>query len=123
MELVTTVAEMECDGDGCLEIIVVGQTLPRCVACDYDLCNECAEETLHMQQAVVNMNAKDGAGGDKDRVDSVDGSGVGVEASSGGSGIRRRGRRRRRRRSRTVERGKDRVTNFSNWGSVLAVTL
>ena len=81
----------------------VNQTLPRCAACDYDLCNECAEETLRVQ-AVNNMNAKDGAGGDKDCIGRMD-SRVGVDASSGGSGQKKKKKKKKKTKKKEAEKG------------------
>ena len=58
-------------------------------------------------QAVNNMNAKDGAGGDKDCIGRMD-SRVGVDASSGGSGQKKKRPRRRRIRRRRRRKGKER---------------
>ena len=77
----------------------------RACVCDYDLCNECTEKTLR-EQAVVNMNAKDGAGSDKDCIDRVDGSGVGVDASSGGSGQKKKKKKKNTEEEKNMEGGK-----------------
>ena len=72
-------------------------------------------------QAVNNMNAKDGAGGDKDCIGRMD-SRVGVDASSGGSGQKKKKKKKTKEAEKGKERGRKGEELFKSGCSVLTVT-